>query len=97
MTDSFEKLTVFQMPNQSVPTGSSTHQLAVFPRFFHAQPKEQDKQSSLDTAARNFLLGNSFQTLLFPDLTVSCYAKKVTCLSSVAERTISQYKYASEP
>lgn len=86
------------MPNQSAPTGSSTHQLAAFPRFFHAQPKEQqDKQSSQDTAARNFLLGNSFQILLFPDLTMSCYAKQVLCLSSVAERTISQYKYASEP
>lgn len=54
-------------------------------------------QSPQDTAARNLLLGNSLQTLLSPDFTVSCYGKQVICLSSVAEWTISQYKYASEP
>lgn len=42
--------------------------------------------------SKEFLVGQ-----FFPDLIVSSYAKQVICLSSVAQRTISQYKYASEP
>lgn len=42
-----------------------------------AQRRQQDKQSSLDTAARNCLLGNSFQTLL-EELTASVQQSKLS-------------------